>query len=267
MSSPARIKRAAALIVCDMQADGMASLFATSPKVDPAARREAFLDGVRSAVLASISCPLAVDNALIIFLGLRFPSRYEGLHPEHSLYGSLRRLNEKVGDGTCHWFMEGHAGSDIDGDLVELVAMSSANHLVLWRTGHLPPTQLSSHLRDNGITDATLVGAKASQAVQAAVQFVADQCPGIDLSVICEAMADDGQERLESVVLHLLPLYARVASLEEYVEATCGSERFASSLAKDLVGRQTERRVRYISNCVSCSSKQCILFFMGAAES
>jgi hypothetical protein len=98
-----RIKRA--LIICDMQPDGMPSLFTS------ASRREAFLDAVQCTLLAATSSPLPVNNSLILFTGLRFPSRYEGLHPEHALYGSLRRLNEKVGDGTAHWFMENYPAS------------------------------------------------------------------------------------------------------------------------------------------------------------
>ena len=268
MSYPARIKRA--LIVCDMQADIMPSLFAaaavdsppandngTKPmKVDPAARREAFVDSVKSVLRASISNPLPEDNALIIFLGLRFPSRYEGLNSEHCLYGSLRRLNEKVGDAHCHWFMEGHPGSEINAELLDMVTKSSASHVTLWRHGHLPPTELSSQLINNSITDVTIVGAKASQSVQATIQYVADHCPGIDLSVVREALADDKHERLESMVEQLLPLYSRVASVEEYVEATCGLERFSESLSTEGIDKTTgakskRRNVFYLSNCVS----------------
>lgn len=228
--------------------------------MDSAARREAFVDAVRSSLLASVSSPLPVDNAIIIFLGLRFPPRYVGLHPEHCLYGSLRRLNEKVGDGHCHWFMEGHHGSDVDGTLMEVVGANAkendaprAAHVVsLWRTGLAPPAdELSSLLDEHSVTDVTVVGAKASQAVQAAVQFVADRHPGVDLSVVREALADDGEGRLDAVVRHLLPLYSRVASLEEYVEATCGAERFAEAMAAGAADglARAPKDVRYLSNC------------------
>lgn len=271
MSYPSRIKRA--LIVCDMQADALPSLFAKAndgarpppttrtaagaPRVDPAARREAFVDAVRSTLLASVSSPLPGDNALVIFLGLRFPSRYEGLHPEHSLYGSLRRLNERVGDAACHWFMEGHTGSEVDASLMQIAEGSGAKHVTVWRSGNAPGEELAGHLSENAITDVTIVGAKASQAVQSAVQFVADRCPHIDLSVVREAVADDGEDRLRSMVEHLLPLYCRVASLEEYVEATCGLEKFAESIAKESErsangGKvQRKKNVQYFANCVS----------------
>ncbi|KAL7543137.1 hypothetical protein ACHAXR_012433 [Thalassiosira sp. AJA248-18] len=280
MSYPSRIKRA--LIICDMQGDVMPSLFdigtppppthtassSSSPNndiprvlVDPAAKREAFLDATRDVLRASISSPLPEDNALVIFLGLRFPSRYEGLDGEHCLYGSLRRLNEKVGDQHCHWFMEGHAGSEINAELMDMVVTNSGSsnakkHVVLWRTGHLPPTELSTHLVDNSITDVTIVGAKASQSVQATVQYVADHFPAIDLSVIQEALGDATQDTLDSIVQYLLPLYSRVASVEEYVMATCGLERFAESIAKEEIDdadkqqkAKKKKNVHYISNC------------------
>ena len=283
MEYPSRIKRA--LIICDVQGDVMSSLFAKTsntdddtPKVDPAARRQVYLDAVTSTLRASISSPLPDDNAFIIFIGLRFPSSYEGLDGEHCLYGSLRRLNEKVGDQHCHWFMEGHTGTEINAELSQMVATNScAKHVVLWRSGHLLPAsaELSTHLADNDITDVTIVGAKASQSVQSTVQYVADHFPSIDLSVISEALADDGQERLDAMIQHLLPLYARCASLEEYVEATCGLEKFAESFARedkkcdnnDDGGKMKNKKpsVFYFSDCVSpvnCFSRLQSVFVM-----
>lgn len=240
--STTRIKRA--LIICDMQPDILPSLFPTN-----IARRQAFLDAVQSVLLAATSSPLAVDNSLILFTGLRFPSRYEGLDPEHSMYGSLRRLNEKVGDGTAHWFMEGYSGSDIDSSLLHLAKAKCDDPKckVLWRTGHLPSLELIEQLKVNSISDATVVGAKASQAVQATVQFIAEHCPSIDLSVIEEAIADDEQDRLDAITQHLLPLYARVATIEEYVEATCGSERFAQVYSTQK--QPKEQHVKYYVDC------------------
>ncbi|KAL7550117.1 hypothetical protein ACHAWF_013353 [Thalassiosira exigua] len=152
----------------------------------------------------------------------------------------------KVGDKHCHWFMEGHPGSDIDPDLRALAPDS----VVLWRTGHIPPSELSSLLTKHSITDATVVGAKASQSLQATVQLIADRCPGIDLSTVREAIADDSTKRLDAMVEHLLPLYCRVASLEEYVEATSGTEGLAKALAEG--GDETKRAgkaVRYFTDC------------------
>lgn len=89
-------------------------------------------------------------------------------------------------------------------------------------------------------------GAKASQTVQATVQHIAEHCPSIDLSVVEEALADDKQDRLEAVTQHLLPLYARVATIEEYVDATCGSERFAQIYSSK---QQQRQNVQYYVNC------------------
>jgi nicotinamidase-related amidase len=244
-----RIKRA--LIICDMQPDIMPSLFAhpsPPPSVDPKARREAFADAVQTVFLAAISSPLAADNSLVLFTGLRFPSGYEGLYPEHSLYGSLRRLNQKVGDKMAHWFMENYPGSEIDSSLMDLVkGREDLNYEVLWRTGHLPPSDLMQQLKKHSITDATVVGAKASQTVQSTVQYIAEHCPSIDLSVVEEAIADDRQDRLDAITQHLLPLYARVATIEEYTDATCGSEKLA--LALEEYSHKKRQNVKYYVDC------------------
>eukprot|EP00956_Cyclotella_meneghiniana_P003416 scaffold4134_cov70-Cyclotella_meneghiniana.AAC.1 len=161
-----RIKRA--LIVCDIQPDILPSLFANSPS-----QREAFLHAVQSAVLASTSSPLPIDNSLLLFTGLQFPPRYEGLHPNHCLYGSLKRLNEKVGDEAAHWFMEGYSGSDIDASLLALLTnnkndKNDKKYQIIYRNkGHLPPTTLIQKLQQHSsITDVTIIGAKASQTIQ-----------------------------------------------------------------------------------------------------
>jgi hypothetical protein len=122
----------------------MPSLFTST------SRREAFLDAVQCTLLAATSSPLPIDNSLILFTGLRFPSRYEGLDPEHALYGSLRRLNEKVGDGTAHWFMENYPGSEIDASLIDIVKDNEdVRYQVLWRRGHLPSKELLEQLMNN----------------------------------------------------------------------------------------------------------------------
>lgn len=166
------------------------------------------------------------------------------MDPEHSLYGSLRRLNEKVGDGAAHWFMEGYPDSEIDSSLLDLVKDKDVKYEVLWRQGHLPSSQVIEQLRNNGITDATVIGAKAAQTVQATVQSIAEHCPSIDLSVVEEAIADDKQDRLDAIMQHLLPLYARVATIEEYIEATCGSERFSQ-----VYTTQKRQTVEYYVDC------------------
>jgi nicotinamidase-related amidase len=262
------IKRA--LIICDMQPDCIPSLFAKSNKdessstqlgIDPVARREAFINAVQYALISSISNPMERDNAFIIFNGLKFPSGYEGLDPEHPLYGSLVRFNKLLGDEKAHWFMDGY--TSIDSTLMDILndknegvvnesGASPVQHAVIWRQGHIPAVStLSEHLSKNAITDVTVVGAKASQAVQATIQILAEYHPGIDVSVVKEAIADDSEERLNSMVQHLLPLYSRVASLEEYVEATCGLEHFAQAMERNAneIAMVPKKRVCYYVNC------------------
>jgi hypothetical protein len=145
--------------------------------------------------------------------------------------------------------MEEYSGSEIHSSLMDLVQAkgNDLNYQVLWRTGHLPSLELMEILGSNSITDATVVGAKASQTVQATVQFIAEHCPSIDLSVVEEALADDKQDRLDAVTQHLLPLYARVAILEEYVDATCGTERLAQEYS--LMKQLKRQHVHYYVDC------------------
>ncbi|EJK55456.1 hypothetical protein THAOC_24813 [Thalassiosira oceanica] len=234
-----------ALIVCDVQADVLKSLFAIgSGSTTPETSRAAFLDAVRSCILASVACPLEADKPLIVFSGLQFAPGYKEVHEDHCLFGSLKRLNGKVGDRAVHFFMRGFDGSSIDADLVDVVSKFGGKHAVVMRQTHLPTSELSEHLVD--ITDVTVVGCKASQSVQATVQYVADHHPGIDCSVVAEALADYSRQRLEAIVEHLLPMYCRVASIEEYVEATCGLEKFAQALA--LEGR-SPANVKFLVDC------------------
>ena len=220
-----------ALILCDVQADVLKSLFAVgSGSTTPDTSRAAFLDAgrssislsclrltrgshpgrsgshfttVRSCILASVACPLEADKPLIIFSGLQFGRGYSEVHEDHCLFGSLKRLNGKVGDQAVHFFMHGFDGSSIDADLVDLVSKFDGKQVVVMRQTHLPTMELSEHLVD--ITDVTVVGCKASQSVQATVQYVADHHPGIDCSVVKEALADDSKQRLEAIVENLLP--------------------------------------------------------------
>ena len=191
-----------------------------------------------------MACPLEADKPLIIFSGLQFGRGYSEVHEDHCLFGSLKRLNGKVGDQAVHFFMHGFDGSSIDADLVDLVSKFDGKRVVVMRQTHLPTMELSEHLVD--ITDVTVVGCKASQSVQATVQYVADHHPGIDCSVVKEALADDSKQRLEAIVENLLPLYCRVASIEEYVEATCGLEKFAQALASE--GRKPAN-VKFLVDC------------------
>eukprot|EP00956_Cyclotella_meneghiniana_P014239 scaffold21256_cov40-Cyclotella_meneghiniana.AAC.6 len=253
-NNSSRIKRA--LIICDMQPDILPSLFANSPS-----QREAFLHAVQSAVLAAISSPLPIDNSLVLFTGLQFPPRYEGLHPNHCLYGSLRRLNEKVGDDAAHWFMEGYCGSDIDASLLALLKKNEKNdnnndvnddkyQIIYRKAGHLPPQSLIQKLQQHSsITEVTIIGAKASQSIQSTVQYIVEYCPYIDVSVIREAIGDDTIRRCDAILEYLLPLYARVVSLEEFVVATCGLERFSREMQQHQQLIEANEHVKYYVDC------------------
>ncbi|KAL7468436.1 hypothetical protein ACHAXS_008665 [Conticribra weissflogii] len=327
--TPPRTRRA--LILCDMQNDALPSLFSSNTPltsndsknndrrrssnpenkdtvIDPKARRQAFLHSVQACLRASIPIKSHCNNddddnvfdanhPLIIFLGLQFPSRYEGLHSEHCLYGSLRRLNEKVGDGAAHWFMKGYPGCEILGSLRELVdgaphngvssrtdggclgddgaddnavtsnetgdyndgndsqherpidsdskriqeATKNKTYLTLWRDNLSPPSTLKHHLKQHNITDVTVIGAKATQAVQSTLQYLAENLPYIDVSVVREALADDSDDRLSVMMEYFLPLYARVATLEEYVEVTCGLEGYCERLKMEEMMTQKQQ--------------------------
>ena len=59
----------------------------------------------------------------------------------------------------------------------------------------MPPIELVKQLKMHSIRDATVIGTKASQIVQATVQYLAYHCPSIGLSLIKEAIADDTQDK------------------------------------------------------------------------
>ena len=165
-----------------------------------------------------------------------------------------------MGDDAAHWFMESHSGSGIDASLLALATKKDDNeddvhdtndrYRIIWRrTGHLPPQTLIEQLEQHSITDATVIGAKASQTVQATVQHIAEYRPSIDLSVVREAVGDDTQERCDAMLEYLLPLYARVASLEEYVAATCGLERYSREYSKMQQQQMASKHVKYYVDC------------------
>lgn len=245
-----------ALIVCDMQPDLLKSI-----STPPDARDEC--------LTAAKVCLMAARQMkwTVIFTGLRFRCRYEGVPPQHRLYGAFRRLNEKVGDSSAHWFMDGYEGSKIDGCLLPCLpspavessagdrdaktCMSTYGGDVefVWRDRHIPSSELLSILRRRDVSDVTIVGVKASHCVQATAQILCDE--GFAVTAVREAIQDDKPERLEAVMTHLLPIYADIVSLESFVQGMLGSEGFDS---KNVVGYDVDDtcsrcNIRYLADC------------------
>ena len=238
-----------ALIVCDMQPDLLKSI-STPPNA-----REDVLTAAKICLMAARQM-----NWTVIFTGLRFHCRYEGVPPQHRLYGAFRRLNEKVGDNSAHWFMGGYEGSKIDECLLppsaaesnagDRDADASTNTAgdeieIVWRDRHMPPSELLSILRKHAISDATIVGIKASHCVQVTAQLLCDE--GFAVSAVREAIQDDKPERLEAVMTHLLPIYADIVSLDSFVQSLLGSEGFDSN--NEVGATSSSSSIRYLADC------------------
>lgn len=234
-----------ALIVCDMQPDLLKSI-STPPNA-----RDECLTNTKVCIMAARQMKWTV-----IFTGLRFRCRYEGVPPQHRLYGAFRRLNEKVGDSSAHWFMDGYEGSKIDECLLPSPAVESGAGDIefVWRDRHIPSSELLSILRKRDVSDVAIVGVKASHCVQATAQILCDE--GFAVTAVREAIQDDKPERLEAVMTHLLPIYADIVSLESFVQGLLGSEGFDSKNvvsydADDACNDSTRSRcnIRYLADC------------------
>lgn len=192
---PRRERRA--LVVCDLQPDALGSLSAE--------QRTSLLTALKPLLEAA-----RLSNWLVVFSGLRFPSGYAGVNPDHKLFGALARLNDKLGDKAAHWFMDGYAGSEICSDVKE-------NERTVWRRQHLP-RELAELLRDEGITNAVVSGTAC--AVQCASQFLVDE--SVQVSIVRECVADADPQRLGAMLDHLLPIYADVITLSDAISYACG---------------------------------------------
>jgi nicotinamidase-related amidase len=189
-----------ALVICDLQADALSSLSVE--------QRESFLNALKPLLEAA-----RLSNWLVVFSGLRFPSGYAGVDPNHKLFGALARLNGKLGDKAAHWFMNGYAGSETPLNVED-------NERVVWRQQHLPH-ELAELLRNESITHATVTG--IALAVQCASQFLVDEA--ISVSIVRECIADANEKRREAVLEHFLPTYADVTSLNDAISSACGTTR------------------------------------------
>jgi len=195
-----------ALVVCDMQPDFLKS-------ITPESRRMALLDAVQISVHTA-----RLANWPILFYCLEFKPGYEGVSPHDTVYGALARLNAKLGDAQVHWFMEGYEGSKILPSLVTAASINDDDCTIIRRRHqhHFPQQQLVNVLKEQEISHVTVVGCKAGYSIQAVCQVFCDQ--GFQVSVVRECVGDDDENRLAAVMQHLIPIYATVVGLVDYVD-------------------------------------------------
>lgn len=206
-----------ALVVCDAQPDALAAL-APDARETLVARLHVLLDGARRA------------GWPVVFTGLRFPAGYAGLAPTHKVYGALARLNAKVGDSRAHWFMDGHAGCDIEQSLLR------PSDVVSWRASLDMPELL---VQLTGVQRAVVCGIKAVLAVQTACRILCDA--GISVEVVRGCVEDDVASRLTALLDHVLPTFADVVAYDE-VAARLGFE-------EDEVAPPFEPGIAYVTDC------------------
>jgi nicotinamidase-related amidase len=195
-----------ALVICDLQHDALRSL-ENKNKV------ESLLSAIRITVEAARN-----NNWIVIHSGLKFKSHYDGVDPNHKLYGALRKLNAKLDDEKVHFFMSGWPGC-------EFMLHVAPEDQTIWRsTSHLPH-ELVDGLVQQQVTKVFLVGVKASTAVQIACQMIMDR--GIDITIIRECVQDDDEIKRQATLSHVLPLFSSVISLEELVDDAGGFDSFS----------------------------------------
>jgi nicotinamidase-related amidase len=207
-------KERTALVLCDLQPDILGSL------------------KHRENLLLSLRIPLEAarkNNWSVVYSGLQFKARYEGVSPKHKLYGALCKLNQKLGDKAVHWFMEGWEGSKIIS--TDPIISPKETDSIVWRSQHVPH-ELAALLKGEDITKVYIAGAKASGSVQAAAQIIMDH--GMDVSAIKECIHDDDEDRLNATIDHLLPVYCDVISLNEMMEDVGGIESYSAE-SKDVL--------------------------------
>ena len=188
-----------ALILCDLQPDLLGSLKSDN----------------KSHLLRALS--VVVESArkkdwLIVYSGLKFSKGYEGVSHDHKMYGALARLNDKLGDDKVHWFMEGYEGSEILSSESSLAPRSEDK--IVWRSQFVPH-EVVDVLVAESVSEAVVVGAKASGAIQITCQLLMDK--GMDVECIKECISDDDSDRLRAMVDHLLPIYSTLITLEEFM--------------------------------------------------
>ena len=227
-----------ALVLCDLQPDLLGSL------------------KQRENLLLSLRIPLEAarkNNWLVVYSGLQFRSRYEGLSSNHKIYGALCKLNQKLGDKAVHWFMDGWDGSTIIS--TDPIISPKETDSIVWRSQHVP-YELSTLLKEKDISKVYVAGAKASGSVQAAVQILMDS--GMDVIAIKECIQDDNEDRLKATIDYLLPVYCNVMSLKEMMEDVGGLESYSTE-SKDILvhllskgDESNDHNILLASDCGRC---------------
>jgi nicotinamidase-related amidase len=207
-----------ALAICDVQIVALKALDRST--------RMSLLDGIQICIQLARR-----EGWRVIWSGLRFPSGYQGIEETHKLYGALKRLNSKVGDANANWFLEHKPDTEL------ALYIPNNDDGVVWRRSHMPVPELTQQLE--GVTHVTVVGLKVGYSVQATVQALCDA--GLQVSVVKECVADEDTARFESTMKHLIPIYADILSLSEWVDQTMGLETYVQRLVqKELAATKTK---------------------------
>lgn len=263
-----------ALIICDMQ-------IATLNSVPDVSRRRALVDFIRTlveAVRASNKHAGCFSDAIgrrrhiqIVQSGLAFSSHYHELSEYHKVLGSLKRLHRltsKDGSTASKFFVAGDASTQfvLQPSTTTVTAAATGKRgevgedddktiadVVVWRSSLLPDLrsdQWKEALR--GATDVTVVGLKTALAIQATVQGLWDVVPSLQkVSVIRECILDDQVDRHKALVQHLLPLYADVVDMADWMKEQSLAEWDDQSATVEWTIESTELdpNVRYFCDC------------------
>ena len=182
---------------------------------------------------------------MIVYSGLQFPSQYEGISTKHKLFGAFRKLNQKLGDEAVHWFMKEWPGSSI---ICEPSLVDDLDVRIVWRSKHMQ-NELVSLLQRENIANVYLVGAKASGAIQIAMQMMMDA--NINASAIRDCIQDDDEEKCHSIVKFLLPIYGNVISLPEFIELMGGMESLSPGIQRDymqfIIGNDDSSKIFFLA--------------------
>jgi hypothetical protein len=109
-------------------------------------------------------------------------------------------------------------------------------------------SELAKELVSNGITHVAIVGIKTSHAVQATTQACCDL--GLRVSVLRECVMDDDAKRHEAVLDHLLPIYASVVPMADWLENVVGLGQLTAQLQQlENSNSILDPSIRYFADC------------------
>lgn len=197
----------------------------------PKSRRQKLQDMVGMCVTAARK-----RNMPIIWTGVQFEDDYADLSPNHRIYGALRRLHDKIPSQKPKWFIKGSSGTQVD------CPSFQDSDIICWRSQSLP-LELRGFVEDLKVKQVTLIGMKVSHAVQAVCQILCDLVQSV--RVVRQAVADDNEERASAVLDNLIPIYADVIDIHNFLVDT--NETYELSSAQNEMGNS--HGIRYVSNC------------------